>query len=492
MRFRSLRIPRLSTPQGKCIGSPPSKCRRILNTCSLGLGHGWLASADSYARARDTLLGSRVETRVWGAGQPLERLLGGQLVPHGQHADAIMYTSNVEVFVGNPWAGMVDGWRTDLCRAPGLASLDRVVFQKYFSPRDARSNSFVLPPVTSIERTACDAGATRQQQQKQQKQHSESMASAKGITTPTHSATGFATGFAKCPLQSCSGAHKCAWQALSTQIGVNHANRTHAMLEVTREGYFMELEALLKANYAKAHIHDFLSKNASRLPSLWTQQRPKPSVFFHIITGEGGSRASLEAAVSAAGKAHAHEIWVMDHNRDASSFADPKRWPAAEGVTITGTHGSREAGSDLWKHDELAKMLERTVRSSCPHPKPLTDCAVMATRGPMASEKRNMIFGWSCAHPRIDADSNALDALKRSAPRAPSARSPCSSSGSAEHENAGCHRKALLRAILNTTDLPNREPDYVIPPSTNASAGLGAVPPSQLVWTIRSACPCPR
>jgi len=206
---------------------------------------------------------------------------------------------------------------------------------------------------------------------------------------------------ATCPLQHCSGVHKCAWQALAHYLTTN---RTKQLVEVTRDGKFVEFTQIMKANYASVKVHDFVK--GVNLPAIWTEgtsagvaDASRPSVLFHILVGEGVSRTSFEAAVAAAAAARAPEIWVLEHNRDAPDWANPASWPAAGGKTIIGTAGTREEGSALWRHEELTNTLKRVLQSNCPAPRlasPLADCVVTATHGPGVRSRRNMLLGYAC------------------------------------------------------------------------------------------------
>ena len=381
---------------GRCMGSPPSKCKRIMNTCKVGIGHGWLESPESYTRARSVLLG-RVEFRAWAAGQPLDQLFASIIPPPADAAsaalDLIMYTSNVETFVGaSKWPGIVDGWRHAMRCSSILAKAKGLYYASYFSPRNSPYSAKHLPPVTVAEKRACADGNQTANAQRNQDEGTDAAlvpSSGKSVVTRRPGPP------ERCPLQRCSGAHKCAWQALSHHL---LTNRTHRLVEVTKEGKFVEFQQNLKADYATVQVQDFLSGKS--LPDIWTH-RPTPSVLFHIIVGEGGSRWSLRQAVKLAAKAHAREIWVMDHNFDAPSWKDRSKWPASNGRTIIGTAGARDKDSELWTHSDLLAMLEETIMFSCPRPSLVADCGIAATHGASVHDQRNMLIGFRCAHSHL-------------------------------------------------------------------------------------------
>ena len=337
-----------------------------------------------------------MEFRAWAAGQPLDQLFSS-VIPQasGSNAsgtDLVMYVSNVDRFVGaDKWPHIVDGWRKAMNCSSMFSGATALYYAPYFAPGKSPYSSRNLPPVTIVERGKCASGNQSADMHNEISTGSElprHRGSHRGSQRGSNHSTTILKGPPeRCPLQRCSGAHKCAWQALAHHLATN---RTQQLVEVTKEGKFVEFQRALTGKYAAVHVRDFLEK---KFPASWAL---RPSVLFHIIVGEGGSRGSLEQAVSIAAKAGVHEIWVMDHNIDAPSWKDRSSWPAANGKTIIGTAGAREEDSELWTHAELTSMIEAKVRSACPHPLRLADCGIAATHGTLVHDQRNMLIGFRC------------------------------------------------------------------------------------------------
>ena len=112
-------------------------------------------------------------------------------------------------------------------------------------------------------------------------------------------------------------------------------------------------------------------------------------VLLHNLVGEGVSRSKWRLAAEGAMRAGAHEVWAMEHSREAISFASRSSWPIGHP-----SNPLREADSDMFTLQELQQELANLAALHCLGPADiLASCAISTSSDPRG---RNLLVGVQC------------------------------------------------------------------------------------------------
>ena len=359
---------------GKCLAHVSAhQCKQRINTCTLYLGHGWLRSESTFSRVRARLNAARVRYVQWNVMQPLDQLYAAGA--GDQPADTVLYTSNINAFLKKGlWSQTLASWRSQIASWRGaslfVAALneDVTAITSPRAPADASASLVATSPLLSTGRSGKRRAAASEPVWAWPRRTTQSMAETPGVVRPAMEP--------HCHLVRCSGAHKCAWQAIAHFL---YFNQTRRVAEITRQvpWGFNEFGGM-RSNVAVTAF------NASK--------HEQDIILFHILVGEGVSRLGLQSALRAAAGAGVAQIWVVEHNRESTSFLNRSSWAAA-----ASKGKPREPGSEMYSFSELREDIMAHTHMCRGGSNRLIDaCTFSATHGGGKHDYRNMIVGVRC------------------------------------------------------------------------------------------------